>query len=267
MRITLVICAAALYLSVADVAAWSGQGHRLVARIAEQELAPQTRTEVARLLADEPYPTLAGIASWADELRRSDPDLGKRSARWHYVNLAENRCDYLPPRDCPNGDCVIEALRTQTAILADRSQSLSERRQALKFVVHLVGDIHQPMHAGYAHDHGGNDFQLQVDGRGSNLHALWDGGMLRERHLDDSAYLQHLLALPRAGSAADSALPPATTAWAQAACRISITAGVYPTRHVLPDAYVATWRPLAEAQLRLAGDRLATLLDAALGAP
>ncbi|WP_140719435.1 S1/P1 nuclease [Pseudomonas sp. Hp2] len=247
--------------------AWGGQGHRLVARIADRELTPQAHAEVARLLAGEPDPTLAGIASWADELRKSDPDLGKRSASWHYVNLGEHDCAYEPARDCPDGNCVVEALRTQTALLADRSQPLAVRRQALKFVVHLVGDIHQPMHAGYAHDKGGNDFQLQFDGKGTNLHALWDSGMLYDRHVDDDAYLARLLALPRPAPGNGPALPPPAADWARASCRIAVTPGVYPARHVLPDGYVATWRPVAETQLLLAGDRLAAILDAALGAP
>ncbi|RFF41300.1 endonuclease [Xanthomonas nasturtii] len=246
--------------------AWGPQGHRLVARIAETELSPQARAQVAQLLAGEPDPTLHGVASWADALREHDPDLGKRSGPWHYVNLGEHDCAYSPPRDCPDGNCVIAALDQQTALLADRNQPLDVRRQALKFVVHFVGDIHQPMHAGYAHDKGGNDFQLQVDGKGSNLHALWDSGMLNDRHLSDDAYLQRLLALP-AATAVSAALPPPAAAWAQASCKIAITPGVYPSAHVLPQTYIATYRPVAETQLRLAGDRLAAVLNAALASP
>jgi len=244
--------------------AWGGQGHRLVARIAETELTPKARAQVDTLLAGEPDPTLAGIASWADELREHDPDLGKRSSRWHYVNLGEYDCGYEPPRDCPDGNCVIAALQQQTALLADRSQPLEARRQALKFVVHFVGDIHQPMHAGYAHDKGGNDFQLQFNGKGSNLHSLWDSGMLKDRGLDDDAYLAELLKLP-ATPVARPALPPAAVAWAQASCRVAVAPGVYPASHVLPADYVAVHRPQAEAALRQAGDRLAAILNAALG--
>jgi hypothetical protein len=246
--------------------AWGGQGHRLVARVADTELTPQAKQQVATLLAGEPDPTLAGIASWADQLRENDPDLGKKSSRWHYVNLGEHDCAYDPPADCPDGNCVIEALKQQTALLADRSQPLDVRRQALKFVVHFVGDIQQPMHAGYAHDKGGNDFQLQFNGKGTNLHSLWDSGMIYDRHLDDDAYLAELLKLP-ATPAAKPALPPAAVAWAQASCRVAIAPGVYPDKHVLPDGYVAQYRPVAEAALRQAGDRLAAILNAALGTP
>jgi hypothetical protein len=218
---------------------------------------------VAELLADEPDPTLAGIAAWADQLRADDPDLGKKTARWHYVNIAEHDCHYVAARDCPDGNCVIEALKAQSRLLADRTQPIATRRQALKFVVHLVGDINQPMHAGYAKDKGGNNFQLQVNGKGSNLHALWDSGMLRLRGLHDDGYLQQLVQLPRP-STTESAMPPPAENWAQQACRIAVAPGVYPAGHTLPNDYVAVHRPLAETALRQAGMRLAGILNAAL---
>ncbi len=266
-KITLasLLCSLALVLQPLPLLAWGGQGHRLVARIAEAQLTDQARQQVAQLLAGEPDPTLAGIASWADQLRDSDPDLGKRTARWHYVNIGESDCRYLPPRDCPGGNCVIEALKTQLALLQDRSQPLPARRQALKFVVHLAGDIHQPMHAGYARDKGGNDYQLQFNGRGTNLHSLWDSGMLNDRHLDDAQYLQVLQALPRPAGEDMPATVADAGAWAEASCHVAIAA--YPRGHVLPADYVPRERPVAEAQLRLAGDRLAALLNAALSTP
>lgn len=247
------------------VLAWGGQGHRLVALLAEPGLTPATRRQIDLLLAGEPDPTLPGIASWADELREHDPGLGKRSARWHYVNLADHDCGYEPPRDCRNGDCVIEALAAQTAILHDRSQPLAARRQALKFVVHLVGDIHQPMHAGYAHDRGGNDYQVQFDGQGSNLHALWDSGMFKALHLSDAEYLQRLQTRDVAAAPAYAVLPPPAPGWAQASCRIAVQPGVYPSGHTPGPAYADSYRPLAERQLQLAGTRLAEVLNAALG--
>src|SRR5690606_37206719 len=81
-----------------DALAWSAEGHRVVAHIASAGLTPTARAEAERLLAGEPDPTLAGIATWADELRDSDPELGKRSAKWHYINF-DGRCGFEPPRD------------------------------------------------------------------------------------------------------------------------------------------------------------------------
>jgi hypothetical protein len=246
--------------------AWSRLGHRLVAEVAERELTPVARAKVAGLLRGEPAPTLAGIAVWADDLREHDPDLGKRSARWHYVNLAEHDCRYDAARDCPGGDCVVEAIRTQAAILADAARPREQRVRALKFVVHFVGDVHQPLHAGYARDRGGNDFQVNLDdgsrsGKGSNLHATWDRELLQSAGLDEKRHLWRLrdIAATEGPTRVDDA-----AAWAEQSCRIALQSGVYPAARRLGDDYLDRWRPLAERQVRLAGQRLAAVLNQAL---
>ena len=241
--------------------AWGAQGHRLVARIAETRLDPAAKAEIDRLLATEPDATLSSIAPWADQLRANDPDLGKRSAGWHYVNLAEDGCIYDPPKHCRDGNCVIEALKAQSARLANHELSDAERLQALKFVVHLAGDLHQPMHAGYAHDKGGNNYQLQFNEHGTNLHSLWDSGMLYAQDLDDDAYLQRLQALPAPVGIGVPQLQHDPAQWAEQSCRIATRKGVYPRGHKVGDRYANTWRPVAETQLRIAGERLAALLN------
>lgn len=244
--------------------AWGAQGHRLVGRIAESRLTPAARAEVDRLLHDEPVPTLAGVAPWADQLRAKDPGLGRRSARWHYVNLAEQDCRYQPAQQCSHGNCVVEAIKTQTGILGDASRSDAERAQALKFVVHFVGDVHQPMHAGYAHDKGGNDVQVRFGERGTNLHALWDSGLLNTRGLDDDSYTAVLQSLPAPRLPRRADIGRDAPAWAEASCRMAVAPGVYPESRKLGDAYTARFRPLAETQLRMAGERLARLLNQTL---
>lgn len=242
--------------------AWGPKGHRLIAGLAAAELTPQARAQVARLLRDEAEPTLAGVANWADDLREHDPDLGKRSSPWHYVNLAEDGCVYRPPAHCPSGDCVIEAIVRQRALLADRRQPDAVRVQALKFLVHFVGDAHQPLHAGYARDKGGNTVQLQLDGQGSNLHRLWDSEVIASAKLSEPRYLQHLQRMPVPREARVGIADPA--AWAEASCRIALRDGFYPLRAKIEPAYFTRWRPTADAQLRIAGHRLAVMLNDAL---
>jgi len=246
-----------------SVLAWGKAGHRLVAQLAERDLDPAVRAQIDALLVGEPDPTLAGVAAWADELRERDPGLGRRSAKWHYVNIGESNCRYSAARDCPGGDCVVEALKTQTAILADRSRPRAERAQALKFVVHFVGDAHQPMHAGYAHDRGGNSHQINFGGRGTNLHAFWDSGMLNSKRLSGDAWLARLQAR-RPTRDRTPILPVPAVAWAQAACRIAVSPGVYPPRPAIDQAYVDAYLPTVEQQLRDAGARLGALLNATL---
>ncbi len=242
--------------------AWGPKGHRLVAGLASGELTPQARAEVARLLRGDAEPTLAGVANWADDLREHDPDLGKRSARWHYVNLAEDDCRYRPPMDCPDGDCLIEAIVRQRDLLADRRQPAAVRAQALKFLVHFVGDAHQPLHAGYARDRGGNTFQIQLDGKGSNLHRLWDSDVIASAQMNERRYLQHLQRMPLPAQARIGIANPAT--WAEASCRIVLRDGFYPKRTKIEPTYFSRWRPTADEQLRIAGHHLATLLNDAL---
>ena len=256
------IAALVVALSPTSAHAWGAKGHRLVAGLAAAELTPQARAEVARLLRGAAEPTLVGVANWADDLRGYDAGLGKRSSPWHYVNLAEDGCAYRRTAHCADGDCVIEVIVRQRALLADRRQPDAVRAQALKFLVHFVGDAHQPLHAGYARDKGGNTVQLQLDGQGSNLHRLWDSAVIASAELSEPRYLHHLqqMTLPR--EARIGLTDP--TAWAEASCRIVQRDGFYPSRAKIEPAYFTQWRPTADAQLRIAGHRLAALLNAAL---
>lgn len=259
-----ILFSAVLLLLAGPVGAWGPQGHRLIAALAWAGLTPQARAEVQVLLAGESDPTLPGIANWADQLRAEDPDLGKRSASWHYVNIAEEDCHYDAARDCPGGNCVVDAIDRQLAILGDHGQPLAARRRALKFVVHFVGDVHQPLHAGFGHDKGGNTVQVRMpdgsrDGDGSNLHRLWDSGLLNTADLDDAAYLRALQSGPLAAG-----LDGGPDDWAEASCAIAVQPGLYPVHPRIEDAYVQRWRPVAQAQLRRGGARLATLLNEAL---
>ncbi|MGH8054428.1 MAG: S1/P1 nuclease [Stenotrophomonas sp.] len=263
----LLVAACSTALLPGQALAWGAQGHRLVARIADPLLDPQAKAEIQHLLAAEPGATLDSIAPWADQLRAQDPSLGKRSASWHYINMGEDDCVYVQPTQCPDGKCVVEALKTQSALLADRSNTNAARLQALKFVVHLMGDIHQPMHAGYGHDRGGNTHQLQFDGRGTNLHSLWDSGMFYAQGRNDEQFLQQLLALPAPAGVSRPDLQGDAPHWAVESCHIAMRPGVYPDTRKLDEQYADTWRPVAEAQVRLAGERLAVLLNQLLDRP
>ncbi|GAA1481917.1 S1/P1 nuclease [Gordonia sinesedis] len=254
------LCAVvSVVLAAGPARAWGVQGHNASASVADARLTPAVRAEVTRLLAGEPNPTLAGVSTWADEVRANDPELGSKSAPWHYVNIAENNCTYDAAVNGNGGNNVVAAITEQSRIMADRSAPLAERRQALKFVVHFVGDIHQPMHDGYARDRGGNETRVTYEGRDTNMHSLWDSGLLRSGE-SATALATRLLALPapQLGST-----DPAQ--WAQQGCRIAV--GAYPPAGTttLGADYTAKYRPVVESQLRLAGERLARLLNEKLG--
>ncbi len=244
--------------------AWGPLGHELVGTLAQQQLSPAAQREVVRLLAPEHVDSLAAIASWPDQIQ-NDPAqaaLWQRTRSQHYINFRNAGCDYVPPLDCRNGQCVVGGLQEQMAVLGDRTRSDADRRQALKFVVHFVGDVHQPLHAGYRPDKGGNTWQVQFDGRGSNLHRVWDSGMLSRRGLDAPAYERLLEARGPVALPAPIAPPDnAYAQWARESCLITAQPGFYPERHQISQAYVDAQLPVAELRIRQAARRLAQLLN------
>ena len=148
--------------------AWGGLGHRLIARLAERHLNPKAKAAVPALL--EPGESLADYSTWADEHRRELP----KTAPWHYVDvpLDEPRYDDRFAGDDPAKGYIVPKIRELKATLKDPSKSVEERRFALRFLVHLVEDLHMPLHVGENHDKGGNNLQVRFFDRGSNLHRV-----------------------------------------------------------------------------------------------
>lgn len=264
---TVVLALYGLLLVVAPARAWGPDGHRIVGQLAEQALTPAARTQVQDLLAAEPEPTLAGVSNWADDIRKDEA--WRYTGPWHYLNVPDLGCDYQPPRDCPDGNCVIGAIAAQTRVLADRAQPRQKRVEALKFVVHFVGDVHQPLHAGLRADRGGNDFQIAYRGEGWNLHSTWDSLILREPLQHDGGWQRMSARLARVKR--DRAAAPTrgddAREWAMESCALIDAQHLYPTRHTLRSDYLDQHRPLAEQRLRVAGARLAALLNTVFAAP
>lgn len=227
----------------------------MVADTADQRLDPAVRIEIARLLEGETDPTLAGISNWADEVR--DSAIFRWTAPLHYVNFKDAGCSYSAERSCPDGLCVVGAIERYGAVLADRGRSDASRREALKFLVHFLGDVHQPLHAGYRNDRGGNRFQVSIDGQGSNLHAVWDSRLVQSREPADRDRARH--APPALQSSPLQTMAPT---WASESCRLTDTDGLYPQRPGrLPDGYIERFRSLASERISLAGHRLAATLN------
>jgi hypothetical protein len=256
----------------APALAWGPPGHRLVAGLAEAQLHPAARAEALRLLASEGEAAdgLAGIANWADDFRKNGGERGAQTGPWHYLDFRDG-CDYLPARDCPRDGCVVAAIDQQLLRLSDRRNSDAERVEALKFLVHLVGDVHQPLHASPMPDQGGNDFQISLQGEGTNLHKVWDTLILQramaQSKLDEDGYLRLLQAQPPLPPDATRRSDRPAREWALQSCRLVQAKGFYPPAHKLGDDYLDAQRPLVDRQLRLAGARLADMLNFALDPP
>lgn len=266
-------------LLAAPAIAWSPLGHRLVGDLAQRQLTPTAQGEVKRLLATEKEPSLAGVANWADELRNTDPARFKATSKWHYVSHAPQQCVFNAETDCKDGNCVVTQIERQMEILKDRGNTLEARRDALKFVVHLVGDAHQPMHSSDHPDAGGNGYQVSLKTRvepeayardkykngvmGTNLHSMWDYYVLGETGLRARDYADKLWTTSQGRPRATRVGTPAQ--WAQESCELVDAWGVYPESHTEDSArYAKTMRPLAERRVEQGGYRLAVLLNSAL---
>ncbi len=250
----LALLATALLLAPPRLLAWGPGGHRIVAQIASDHLSPTAQAAIAAVLADEPEPTLAGVANWADEVR------DERTGPLHYVNFPAGDfptgdCRYQPRRDCPDGRCVVAAIDRAVAVLKRRKASRAQRLIALKQLVHFTGDIHQPLHAGHGEDRGGNTFQLRWHDEGTNLHKLWDSELIDDIEPDWRRYVLRLG--PRPDTVSDRL---SAREWAMESCAIVASEGFYPVSRDPGRAYLAEWRGTVDARLNLAGLRLAALL-------
>jgi len=264
MRLIPLIFLLASLLSVpATARAWGEPGHRIIGELAERQLRPAARAEVARLLAGEAEPSLAGIANWADAVRKAESGTGQ-TKRWHFVNFKGGDCSFVPARDCPDGNCVIAAINRNFLALADRRRPDDERRDALKFLVHLVGDVHQPLHATPRDDHGGAEFQIGYHGMGRNLHGAWDALILQGRGLQPAEYADLLNRQPPLPADPTRRSDRPAVDWATESCLVVLNGNIYPPTHVIDDDYLDAHRAQAELRLRRAGSRLADMLNYAL---
>lgn len=176
--------------------AWGRMAHRASTRLAETRLTPKARALIRELL--EPGESLADASTWADENNQSIPG----SAAWHYVNVPISASSYSA-RDC-HDDCVVSRFEEFRRILADPRAPKPRRRMALRYVVHLVEDAHQPMHVGDRRDRGGNNLQLQFFRDDStNLHQVWDSGLLRNGYRNERELVDDLIDLARSPEARD----------------------------------------------------------------
>ena len=251
----------ALLLEVTPNAAraWGTQGHQVVANLAQMQLSAKAKREVDRLLALEPGETLASISTWADEHR------SPATAAWHYVNFPKNSCTYSAERDCPDGQCVVAAIDRQRDILGSTAAD-EVRLRALKYLVHLVADIHQPLHAGYGEDRGGNSYQLQAFMRGTNLHAVWDSGLIRALDQETEVITARLGTSNASASRRHELEQVVGSAFfnavqvAEESCRIVSQPGFNPGR-LVDQVYIQRFTAIMELRLQLAEARLARLIN------
>ncbi|MBL8201702.1 MAG: S1/P1 nuclease [Chromatiales bacterium] len=254
--------AAALWAWSPSALAFGPSGHRVAGHVAERHLCTDTRAALAPLLGGM---TLAEAGLWPDMIRRQ-PEW-EHTRPWHFINVSDRGSVARAARRGP--DNVLAALARFEKELADRSLPIRQRGIALRFVVHFVVDIHQPLHVGRAEDRGGNLVPVLVDGRKSNLHALWDGEPLRLP--GGPGPRDRARSLPGPGPDELDRWQRATPLdWARES--LALRRQVYGFSRSAdlpapPAAYLAAARATIDRRLVQAGVRLAGRLDAVLGPP
>jgi len=273
MKIWLFVAAAAASLVPAPVFAWGKTGHRVVAAIADTQLSGLAKAQVREILGGAE--SLDEAATWPDDMRSAPGDFWQKTATpWHYVTLNGIAYDHAPPE----GD-ALQALDHFRSVLRDPTASLADKQLALRFVVHLVGDLHQPLHVGKCCDKGGNDVKVSWFGKPTNLHAVWDSSLVDEEQLsftELAAKLERHLSNQNVLDWWD--LNPRD--WIRESAEIRDT--LYPSvskpakgkkrgrRRAVPElsyAYVYKFTPVMERRLSQAGVRLAAYLNDIFASP
>lgn len=166
---------------------WGKNGHRVIGQIAENHLSPKAAAAIRALLGHE---SLAEASNWADEIR-SDPSW-KRADPWHYVNIPDGQT-YAEMEKNPAGDILV-ALKNCEATLRNPAAPKQEKIEALRFLVHFIGDLHQPLHAGKRDDLGGNRVTVHWfrSVEATNLHSVWDDLLIEQEKLSFTEWTRFL---------------------------------------------------------------------------
>lgn len=241
-----------LFLCPAIALAWGQTGHRVSGAIASKYLSAKTLSEIEKILPNE---SLAEAATYADEMRSNPSSYWQKTASpFHYITIPRGQKYKKAPKQ---GD-ALSALKDFRETLLDKNTSLKEKQLALRFIVHIIGDLHQPLHVGNGSDRGGNDRKLSFFWEDSNLHRVWDSGIINQKKL---SYTEWTSWLSQKISKDD------LKAWSEADPRIwieesaAMRPGVYPDSDSISYDYLYQNLPLVKQRLQKAGIRIAAYLN------
>lgn len=251
---------------------WGNQGHRVTAAFAEQQLSAAARNAAMAILGT---PHLSDVAVDPDKWKANPGEF--RNAEWHFVDTPLGK-SYDAARDCPFSDCVVDRIQ-QSASIVKSERNAPRRKEALIYLIHFVGDVHQPLHCetgflpGGQPDRGGNLIPVTLNGehlnhkddKNDNLHFLWDVTLIENLGLSDSAYVKRLTNLAKSLDAVKESKGTAAD-WAREAHQIAEGVQVKSGTNLGAD-YVKENTPKVDRQLLRGGLRLARLIEDALGSP
>lgn len=263
-------------LNAQSAFSWGPTGHRVVGAVAEKGLSPSVAVKIFEILDGQ---TLSRVSNWSDEIK-SEPETYSHTYNWHYTDWKEE--DHQHDETNSSGK-LLTAIKEQLAVLKDPQAAKDKKAFALKFVVHLVGDLHMPLHVGNGLDQGGNKCRVLFHNQPTNLHALWDEGMIEFTKLSFTEMAQYVsqgrtkeqVISWRTGDVVDWALeskilrakiypadvnPSSTPMSVKQYCRSDIKV---PTEDMPKLAYEYSYKfvPVIEGRLFQAGIRLSMILN------
>ena len=162
---------------------WGKTGHRVIGIIAEENLSSEAKAEITKLFG---HTDLARVGNWADEIK-SDP-AWKHANDWHYCTVLEGQ-EYRGPED---GGRAVQKVTEFSKLLKQETLGDKDRKDVLRFIIHIVGDLHQPLHVGNGTDKGGNDVKVTWFGEDTNLHRVWDSQLIDHMQYSYTEYAQQI---------------------------------------------------------------------------
>jgi hypothetical protein len=248
-------CRFLIFLSLAapsTVLAWGPNGHRIVGRIAMSHLTDEAARAVECLIGPG---GLDQVSTWPDEIR-PDPNW-KKAEPWHFISIDDNETLETTARN-PAGD-VVEAIQRLEGVLRNPQASRQDRQEALKFLVHFVGDIHNPLHVGRRADRGGNTIQVTLFNEPTNLHSAWDTGLIESENLSFSEFAAFIDHPTRQELQSWQSAP--LTEWVKESKALRTKVYTLPADGKLGYDYAYVNLPTIKQRLLQAGVRLAGLLN------
>lgn len=249
-----IILSLLLLLPVTSMA-WGPKGHDIVASIAESHLSRKAQKRIERCLDGR---SMVHVANWMDNASHTAEYAHTKT--WHYCNIDEEEQSYAASRKEAAGDVVV-AIESIAARLKSGELTAEEERDELMMLIHLVGDLHSPMHAGHKCDLGGNRVSVRFFGQSTNLHSAWDSDIIEAAH--KWSYTEWREAINRADKSTKREIVAGSPReWVEQS--VALAAEIY--RHTPPGTnisydYIAHFTPIIEQQLLRGGLRLAALLE------
>ena len=243
-----------------NIHAWGHDGHAAIGILALGQLSAESRLELERVLGSVDDQAIVEACNWPDTVR------GTEEWEWsyplHYINIPPGESRYSEARDCPDRQCATEAIKKYALELGDWQASTERRRQAFAWICHLTGDLHQPLHAGYAHDRGGNEFEITFNGEQTNLHNFWDRALIKERVGDWQGLIGAVSRFPTVQTT-DSWTAVMVDRWTEESHQL-VEQEIYPANPEITQNYADKSWAILQQRITTAAARLALIIESVL---